>query len=429
MKKVNHYRLLILIILLSLSFLVPGLDPSHQPLFAQDVGTQQFTFFPLFSYDEVRPAATSYYLPTVDGDFLYGLGCKQGLSDLEAEGAQDSVAVLDFSYPVYDNGFGYGAALFEDNPTQHPTAPVSIEAISQAVKHFARGYYHCSGLDSESNLVIGVGTNNKLISINTEERASGHGKAWGAMVSDLNQWALEQRILHQVQFYGASNIESWGTPSWTYAWLSGFEQNENVFMLHFGDAAGCPYDERPYLDCNGDWSVESIWYVSWGAPSALPLPLIYLTNGIHAKQWAFLSRYSVENHGFRMDFTGVFTGWQYCQQFPQWCNGIDNSPEEAYQQMMTELNKNPATQQTLRWSTDIRWVRESEVAGSSRDLLESSTIINDHPVYVEISKIEGALLESGLSETLRASLLTKYNTYKNLADWINISRQAPAPKN
>ena len=429
MKQVNRYPILIFFVLLCLFFLVPVLDPSQQALYAQDAGTQQLTYFPLFRTDGARSTSTSYYLPTVDGDFLYSLGCLQGLSDLQAEGAQDSVAVLDFSYPVYDSGFGYGAALFEDNPTQHPTAPVSIEAIKQAVKSFALGYYNCSAEDIESNLVIGVGTNNKRTSIDTEARATGHGKAWGAMVSNLNQWALNQGILHQVQFYGASNIESWGTPSWTYAWLSGFEQNEDVFMLHFGDAAGCPYDERPYLDCNGDWSVESIWYVSWGAPSALPLPLIYLTNGIHAKQWAHLSRYSVENHGFRMDFTGAFTSWQYCQQFPQWCNGIDNTPEEAYQQMITELNEDPATRQTLRWSTDIRWVRESEVTGLSRDLLEGQSISNDHPVFLEISKIEGALQEPGLSETLRASLQAKYNIYQNLADWINSSRQEPAPKN
>lgn len=389
----------------------------------------QFTYFPLFGYLEQRPAATSYYLPTVDGDFLYDLGCEQGLRDLQAEGPQDSVAVLDFSYPVYDSNFGYGAALFEDDPTHHPTTPVSIEAIKQAVKRFARGYYNCSGADVDSNLVVGVGTNNKPTSITTESRAAGHGKAWGAMVSDLNQWALDQKILHQVQIYGASNIEvSWNTPSWTRDWIAGFEENEDVFLLHFGDAAGCPYEDNPHWSCGPNWEVEDVWYVSWGAPSALPLPLIYLTNGIHAKQWAYLSRYSVENHGYRMDFTGVFTSWAYCQQFPQWCSGIDNTPEEAYQQMMEELSKDSATTQTIRWKTDIRWVRESEVARTRSSVLQANFRTTSHLSNAEILKFEAALQETSLSSTLRTSLKTKLRIYQKMADRIFSSQQAPAPK-
>jgi hypothetical protein len=425
---VNRSLLVVVFILLILSLSIPAFNLSNSVYYAQDVGLPHLTYFPLFGHHKGGLASTSYYLPTVDGDFLYNLGCEQGVQDLRAEGAQDGVAVLDFSYPVYDSDFGYGAALFEDNPIDYPTSPVSIEAIKQAAKQFALGYYHCSGADTQSNLVIGVGTNNKATSIESESRATSHGKAWGAMVADLNQWALEQGILHQAQFYGASNIESWNTPSWTYAWIAGFEQNEDVFLLHFGDAAGCPYDERPTLDCNGDWSVESIWYVSWGAPSALPLPLIYLTNGIHAKQWAFLSRYSVENHGYRMDFTGVFTSWQYCQQFPQWCNGIDNTPEQAYQQMLDELSQEAATAQTLKWKTDIRWIRESEVTGARGKNLEAQTEAATHPIYEEIRKVEAALQEAGLSDTLRASLETKFNIYQSLSVKIQTSQQAPAPK-
>jgi len=427
MKK-NIYSIIVLFsLIVILSLFLPVFNFSSRTLQAQDAGMELFTYFPLFGYHDQFSASTSYYLPTVDGEFLYNLGCQQGSRDLEMPDAQDSVAVLDFSYPTYDSNLGYGAALFGDTPA------VSIPAIAQAVKRFAKGYYNCSGADNKSNLVIGVGTNNKSTSIKTETKATAHGKAWGSMISELNQWALDQRILHQVQFYGASNIESWNTPTWTYAWIAGFEQNDDVFMLHYGDAAGCPYDENPNWACSGEWTVDDIWSVSWGAPSALPLPLIYRTDGIQAKQWAYLSRFSVENHGYRMDFTGVFTNWQYCQQFPEYCQGsygspIDNTPEEAYQQMMNELNKDPATMQTLRWKTDIRWVRESEVTAARSTHLYANLESTTHPIYEEIEKIDAALQETDLRVTLRASLKIKYKFYQRMADRILMSQQAPAPK-
>jgi len=418
----------VIIIVLGCSLSLPGFIVERRPLQAQGIPLDKNYFFPAFFNNPQIPYSTSYYLPTVDGAFLYGLGCEHGMRDLALSGAQDSVIVLDFSYPVYDSSFGYGAALFEDNPWDTPTVPVPISEIIQAVKRFAIGYYNCSGEDTASNLVIGVGTNNKPTSIETASRATAHGHAWGTMVSDLNQWALNQKILHQVQFYGASDIEiSWNTPAWTRAWIAGFEQNEDVLMLHFGDAAGCPYDENPHWSCGSDWTVEDVWYVSWGAPSALPLPLIYLTNGVHAKQWAFLSRYSVENHGYRMDFTGVFTQWQYCQQFT-WCNGTDNSPEAAYQQMLTELNKDPNTSQSIRWKSDIRWVRESEVSGANETTTEVAINASDHPIQQEIIKIEHALQQTGLSDTLKTSLETKINIYQNMANWIQTSKQSPASK-
>ena len=419
--------------MLALSFSLPGLNIERRPLQAQDLTLDKFYYFPAFFNNPQIPYSTSYYLPTVDGTFLFNLGCELGMRDLALSGAQDSVVVLDFSFPVYDSSFGYGAALFEDNPWDAPTDPAPINEIMQAVKRYAVGYYNCSGEDTVSNLVIGVGTNNKPDSSETLSRATAHGKAWGTMVSDLNQWALSQKILHQVQFYGASNIElGWNTPSWTRAWIAGFEQNVDVFLLNFGEASGCPYEEKPWYSCGTDqypeWEMEDVWFVSWGAPSALPLPLIYLTNGVHAKQWAYLSRYSAENHGYRMDFTGVFTQWQYCQQFT-WCNDTDNSPDEAYQQMIAELNKDPCTIQTLRWKTDIRWVRESEVSGADATASEIAIHATDHIIQQEITKIESALQETGLSDALKSSLETKINIYQNMANWIQTSKQSPAPKN
>jgi len=116
---------------------------------AQELG-QDF-YFPLFTHYEQPLTSNSYYMITVDSTFLYDLGCELGARDQSAEGTQDSVAVLDFSYPICDTDTGFGADLFG-------YGPVGLGDIQNAVKSFASGYYTCTGSDDDSNLVIGVGT-------------------------------------------------------------------------------------------------------------------------------------------------------------------------------------------------------------------------------------------------------------------------------
>jgi len=426
--KRNFYILLTpLLVLLTFS---PISDFRFIDYDAQNGGINTVIYLPIIRNEKDIFASTSYYLPTTDANLLYDLGCEQGLYDLAQPGTQDSVAVLDFSYPVHTPELGFGAALFEDNP-YIPTTPASLIEIEAGVKGFAQGYYDCTGDDTQSNLVIGVGTNNKSLSIKTKEMTTAHGAAWSTMVSNINQWAVDEGIFHQVQAYGASNIEvGWNTPELTRAWIGGFEQNGNNFMLHFGDASGCPYEDNPHWDCNNDWPLEDLWYVSWGAPSALPLPLIYLNNGIHAKQWAYLSQYSVAEHGYRMDFTGVFTQYQYCEQWggASWstCDRTDNTPEEAYLQLTTELNKYPATAQDLRWKTDIRWVFEYEV--TQTNVTPEQVSETHHPIYFQIDQIKVVMESPELSSELKSSLQAKLTIAESIAAMIERSQQSPAPK-
>ena len=381
-------------------------------------------FLPLFFNQPGFPTSTSYYMTTLDYGFIYNLGCELGKRDLGLVGAQDSVAVLAFGYSrCFDDG-GFGANLFGFGPAR-------LEDISTAVKHFAAGYYICSGADMDSNLVIGVGTSNYLgpkEPCHTDAEAKAHGAAWSEMVRKINQWLLDQGIFHQVQAFGASDMElGWNSPEWTRAWLAGFEQVSSNFMLHFGDAAGCPYEDQPHWSCQGQWNVEDVWYISYGAPSALPLPLIYLTNGVHAKQWAYLSQYSVKQHGYRMDFTGVFTQWLACQQFGG-CNYIDNTPDQAYQQLFFELGKSPATTQNLPWKTDIRWILQTEIPKT----LVTSTAFNHrsdiHPLQSRSEAFKSALKESILSPKLVSSLEFKQNTYQTMAEMAANSKTDPASK-
>jgi len=431
MKIVKRYFSVMLLLLILLITLLPWLSFQIIHPQAQSLGDGSVYYFPIIFNNKKVLASTSYYLPTTDVSFLFTLGCEHGQRDFHEPGVQDSVAVLDFSYPVYAPAMGYGAALFEDNPYV-PTDPASLAEIEAGVKGFAEGYYSCSGDDTQSNLVIGVGTNNKPTSIESIEMAAAHGAAWSVMVSSINQWAIEEGIFHQVQAYGASDMEvSWNIPEWTRSWISGFEQNGDNFLIHFGDAAGCPYEDNPYWICNNGWELEDLWYFSWGAPSALPLPLIYRNDGIQAKQWAYVSQYSVAEHGNRMNFTGVFTQFYYCEQWgdASWshCEWLDNTPEEAYLQLTTELNKYPSTAQELRWKTDIRWIYEYEI--SQLDLTSEQQWNTPHPIYAQIDSLRKGIESPNLSTVLQSSLQSKLNISESIAAMIESSRKNPASKN
>jgi hypothetical protein len=417
--------LIVIFIALLVGFVIPAPQHGLQPAFGQ----QPYTYiFPLFLYQPHLLTSTSYYITTLNAGFLYNLGCQLGTRDKNTPGAQNSVAVLAFGYPRCSAAGSYGANLFG-------YGPASISNVRDAVRQFALGYYNCTGSDITSNLVIGAGTSNYLGGTdpcNTLAKATAHGKAWSTMVRDLNQWAVSQGIIQQVQIYGANDIElGWNSPAWSRAWIAGFEQVSGNFMLHFGDAAGCPYEDNPHWSCGTStylgWTIEDVWYVSYGAPSALPLPLIYLTTGVHAKQWANLSRYSVTQHGYRMDFTGVFTQWRACQQFGG-CYTTDNTPDAAYQQLSFELSKSPATAQNLPWKTDIRWIMQNEItaAGFLQEEPADESVV--HPARECADALNAVLDEPLMSTVLRSSLESKQAIYQSIADLVALSQKNPAPK-
>lgn len=298
------------------------------------------------------PFTTSYYMKTVQDSALYAMGCELGTRDSELPGFQDNVVVLDFGYPICSED-AYGVDLFG-------FGPVFASDLAAGVENFGLGYYTCTDQDNSSSLVIGIGTNNKKISCETPEQAFAHGAIWAQIANTTNQWFADNNLIHQVSAVGASDIElGFNGPAWSRAWIDGFDSVNETIMIFFGDAAGCPYDSNTWT-CGTpnypEWSVDDVWYVSYGASPSFPIPLIYLTSGVHAKQWATMSSYSFNEHGSRIDFLGVFTQSQACQQ--RGCTTTDNTPEEALGQMLTELGKDANIMQEIRWQTDIKWMWE-----------------------------------------------------------------------
>ena len=150
----------------------------------------------------------------------------------------------------------------------------------------------------------------------------------------------------------AMDIEAtYNYPADTRAWLDGFKSISNGRFYNFGSCDNCGSCEVgcPPNMPNG-WTYEDIWYVSWGALPAYPLPEIYTTNGLNSNQWYVIDLYSVSSHGNPMNITGVFTQFQACSA-P--CN--TNTPSQGWNWLFGVLNTDSRTRQELYWSTDITY--------------------------------------------------------------------------
>lgn len=286
---------------------------------------------------------TSYYMKTVDINHSWSLGCALGLADEATPGVQNTIIVLAYGTPRNLGGGVYGTSLFG-------FGPVSTSQISAAVQMMAVGYWYCADQDRQSVLNIAIGTNNYGSAVTYE-----HGQAWAGMVNDTQQWVVNNGYAGQVLVTGASDMElGWNTPSTTRAWVNGYDSVNLWRLYNFGDAAGCP----PYGDCGTgaypEWTVEDVWYISWGASPSWPLPLIYTTSGSLAEQWYRMSLYGYTQHGQRMDIAGVVTQWQACQQRGG-CSGTNNTPEQGYMQLYNKLNADWRTAQSINWSLDFKW--------------------------------------------------------------------------
>lgn len=421
MSSSKRWLLWLILCLICGSLMPQGLSPGSTPVAAQE--TKRY-YFPVFQHKTQPITSNSYYMITIQSSFAYQLGCAAGNQHAETPGSQDSISVLDFSYPVDFGNGTYGAELFG-------FGPVPLASIETAVKNMMLGYYQCTGSDRQSNLIIGVGTNNKPTSTNTLAKMRAHGIAWANMVNRINQWAKDQHIFHQVQAFGASDIElGWNSPAMSRAWVDGYASTGHYPYIHFGDAAGCPYAERPYLDCGtgtfADWTSEDVWYVAYGNPAAMTTPLIYLTSGVHAQQWAFLSAYSVMAHGSPLLISGVFTQAQACAQWG--CAGTDNLPEEAFEQLYTELHKNPQTAQEIRWKTDIRWILRSEAYITAPAAEPAKDESWNHPIERQVVELENRLASAQQPATTPNELQQKLNLWQSIAAAIAASEGDPAPK-
>ncbi|WP_075062152.1 hypothetical protein [Ornatilinea apprima] len=299
------------------------------------------------------PPASSYYIKTVSPDAMFDLGCEKGTYDLNTPGKQDSLTILAFGKPRELSPGVYGARLYG------PLGPVTNSQILEGVKAYGLGYKACVGSDTVSTLRVGLGTSNYVYPGEENQVTYGHGQAWAQLVNDTNQYFINTGLYGQVSFVGASDMElSWNSPSVTRGWVDGYDSRNQYPLYNFGAAEGCPTRLAPTYNCANGWQLEDVWYISYGNGASYPVPEIYATTGINARQWAWVSVHGYLAHQMPMYFTGVMTQYEACLQRGG-CSGIDNTPAMGWQQMYDELNLDSRiAQNTLRWSTDIEWYGE-----------------------------------------------------------------------
>ncbi len=297
------------------------------------------------------PAATSSrYMSTVNATTLYNEGCAQGAS------GQNGIVVLDFGAPRVSGGV-YGSLLFGT------AGFVSTASIKSAATWFLQGYWNCS--PANAHVVLGIGTSNcgngagpNPCNAGGNNITSAHGQAWAQMVRDVNTWITSAGYNSKMSAAGANDMEpSWDSPTETKSWVGGyFSATPVVALYNYGSCDSCPYFGCPTCTPNNGWSLDDIWYVSWGATAAYPLPEIYLASGANADQWYRMGVYSYTNHGNAMNFQGSFTQWQACQDAgPGACPYTGNTPATGWTQLFNALGSDPRTSQPLNWSTDITW--------------------------------------------------------------------------
>jgi hypothetical protein len=154
----------------------------------------------------------------------------------------------------------------------------------------------------------------------------------------------------------------WSGPCAARTWINGYDDVSGYRpYLNFGDAAGCRTFESGRPDSCGttaypEWTSGDVYDISWGLAPALSLPQIYRTDGVQAEQWVMISKWGVDNGSLgRIAFDGPLTQRGACGQ--RGCAaGTDNTPSQAWNQMVEKMDQRPSTITDMDYSTDIRWV-------------------------------------------------------------------------
>ncbi len=312
-----------------------------------------------FVFEKPIQYSSSLYMTTYSPTTSFDYGCQAGKHDLAIPGKQDTLIILAYGQPWYEDG--------KMGTWNYNWTFASTDKIAESAKQFAKGYWACSGEDTQSTIELAIGTNNFAKyrdgvctgEFCSTKRGYDHGKAWAGMVKNVAEWVAAQGYAGQVTITGANDIElAWNTAAISKAWVQGFDDaNQGLYTLYnFGACENCPRRDRPELKPYNNWSIEDVYYVAWGANSVWPIPEIYNTAGLNAMQWAYLSYWGTQNQKPPIIYLGSLTQWQACLQRGG-CSGADNTPQQGWQQLYKELNYWPKTaQENIRWMSDICWL-------------------------------------------------------------------------
>ncbi|MHB8717156.1 MAG: Ig-like domain repeat protein [Sulfuricaulis sp.] len=309
----------------------------------------------------LHPQSNSWYVrpddsknPQTIGQTLYNLGC--------AQTNQRGVTILDFDQPS-KHGKVFGTVYSDANNITH-FMPISF--IETVTKKFLDGYHGCSG---HGVITLGVGVNNHgrvaLSAASTSDQQAhawnNYGQAWGEMVARLVNYVASNNYGDRITVVGASDIElELNTFANTNQWVDGYISGTGAPYYDYGNATDCSVGKGI---CKNNWSIKQVWYVAAGNQDGYkPVPEIYNTHEIQAKNWAAVSKYAYDTYGKALDFEGAMTQEGACQTKGDCGATTLNTPLQGWQQLMDNLYDtlyDPAHADAVPdklYSTDINYV-------------------------------------------------------------------------
>ena len=318
-------------------------------------------------YDAPATVANSYYLQTLERNNLAEVAChlanslKNGNSSIPT-----ALVTLVVGKPsdIYPNKLLINAGT-EEYATYAQTY--------QALRHFAYSYAICARNEGiNTQLTIAIASQNFGSNINYDT-----GVLWAHLVHSLRSNTKAIRYVYvpfrKVDFVAASDLETgWNTPEATLDWLDGALSYHQPFIsvasVAFPDMQlSVPIEiatERAKVFSTGEftWTIGDVLDMTYGkSPRIYSLPQVYLRNADNARQWYYLAILTNQLGDVPL-FEAALTQYGSCQQkdftsysCPTDDNGTDNTPYQAWQQLIDLNNSHPTfpNQLTLVHLTDI----------------------------------------------------------------------------
>lgn len=292
----------------------------------------------------------------------------------------DSVVILLFGRPIPTGTAGFN---------HDHQMPFSFDDIAARTRGFAQCYYERFDLSPGSrryHVRIVIATSNNLPLRMRPDNPNNpvteaHGRAWAQMVQQVALWVINLHLSGQIDIAAGSDWElNWNSARASRAWITGYKDAPLLpglsalpFLYNMGDSVSCSVanghlstaQTDPDLPvgtpmCDNHWSLEDVWYVSWGADPAQVIPEIY-TDGT-LRNWKQVALFGVNHperpNGGPMIMSGSLTQHSAC--FDGQANQADHgdciqryTPSYGFSSLWDTLNSDNTTKQILRWSTDM----------------------------------------------------------------------------
>lgn len=205
-------------------------------------------------------------------------------------------------------------------------------------------------------MVLGVGTTN----YNLGRVDYGGGESWAGVVGDIASYVANSGGSYAIYVNGADDIEpDWSpnNPGAVFNWVNGFNYINPANYIDYGSADGCPGTGNGTVNenCDAGWTFYHLWFVSWGATTALALPEIYRTDALQAAQWTQISLYAAVSQSGRIYFEGPLDQYDRCLPGSYCYNvqGLGNTPDQAWNQLWNGINGYSQTASNLKYSAEV----------------------------------------------------------------------------